>query len=453
MAAELGSYKQAHTSSPPHPGQLQSSGGSSPSQGAGFQSPSYAWRDWVVEAPCHDCYPNHIAPAPHGPSCGGGEPTGRHGPTSPFRAEPGRVPWAKTRPPGARLQPEPQPQAWLQGGAPEGCPGLCNNNGRCTLEASGWHCICQSGWRGAGCHVAMETLCTDGKDNEGDGLSDCMDPDCCLQPSCQNQLYCKGSPDPAEVLSQSPSSLAPQQAARSFYQRIHFLLGPESTHVISGDNPFNKSLVSIIRGQVLTADGTPLIGVNVTFVHYPEHGYTITRKDGMFDLLASGGASLTLSFERAPFLTQYRTVWVPWNVFYVMDTLIMKKVLQEETSIPGSDLNLIYLSSRTVGYKPVLKVTMTQSSIPFNLMKDSCERLLQLLSVGFEYESCLDLILWEKRTSILQGYELDASNMGGWTLDKHHILDLQNDNCLSSAPIHPSIFIRLVRDRVAEAAV
>ncbi len=45
-----------------------------------------------------------------------------------------------------------------------------------------------------------------------------------------------------------------------------------------------------------------------------------------FDLLASGGASLTLSFERAPFLTQYRTVWVPWNVFYVMDTLIMKKV-------------------------------------------------------------------------------------------------------------------------------
>ncbi|KAI3373303.1 hypothetical protein L3Q82_006603 [Scortum barcoo] len=27
-----------------HPGQLQSSGGSSPSQGAGFQSPSYAWR-------------------------------------------------------------------------------------------------------------------------------------------------------------------------------------------------------------------------------------------------------------------------------------------------------------------------------------------------------------------------------------------------------------------------
>lgn len=44
---------------------------------------------------------------------------------------------------------------------------------------------------------------------------------------------------------------------------------------------YRCSLVSIIRGQVLTADGTPLIGVNVTFLHYPEHGHTVTRKDGL----------------------------------------------------------------------------------------------------------------------------------------------------------------------------
>lgn len=48
------------------------------------------------------------------------------------------------------------------------------------------------------------------------------------------------------------------------------------------------------------------------------------------------------------------------------------------------------------------------------------------VSVGYEYESCLDVVLWEKRTAALQGYELDASNMGGWMLDKHHVLDIQN---------------------------
>uniref|UniRef100_A0A672SQP1 Teneurin transmembrane protein 3 n=1 Tax=Sinocyclocheilus grahami TaxID=75366 RepID=A0A672SQP1_SINGR len=385
-----------------------------------------------------------------------------------------------------------------------GCPGLCNSNGRCTLDQNGWHCVCQPGWRGAGCDVAMETLCADGKDNEGDGLVDCMDPDCCLQSSCQTHPFCRGSPDPIDIIGQNQPG-SPQQATQSFYQQISFLIGPESTHVINGDNPFNRSLVSIIRGQVLTADGTPLIGVNVSFVHYPDHGFTITRQDGMYDILANGGASLTLSFERAPFLTQFRTVWIPWNVFYVMDMLVMKKeendipscdlsgfirpsplivatplstffrsspengpiipetqVLQEETAIPGSDLNLMYLSSRAAGYRPVLKVTMTQATIPFNLMKvhlmvavvgrlfqkwfpaepnlsytfiwDKTDAYNQrvyglseaVVSVGFEYESCLDLILWEKRTAILQGYELDASSMGGWTLDKHHILDVQN---------------------------
>ncbi len=45
------------------------------------------------------------------------------------------------------------------------------------------------------------------------------------------------------------------------------------------------------------------------------------------------------------------------------------QVLQEETAIPGSDLNLMYLSSRAAGYRPVLKVIMTQATIPFNLMK------------------------------------------------------------------------------------
>lgn len=33
-----------------------------------------------------------------------------------------------------------------------------------------WHCECQTGWRGPGCSVAMETSCADNKDNEGGEL-------------------------------------------------------------------------------------------------------------------------------------------------------------------------------------------------------------------------------------------------------------------------------------------
>ncbi|KAI3362864.1 hypothetical protein L3Q82_001905 [Scortum barcoo] len=65
--------------------------------------PEFWSRDWVVRGP-----PPRLLPKPH---CTGPSWTFLRvvsllegGPTSPFRAEPGRVPWAKTRPPGARLR-------------------------------------------------------------------------------------------------------------------------------------------------------------------------------------------------------------------------------------------------------------------------------------------------------------------------------------------------------------
>ncbi|KAK6299226.1 hypothetical protein J4Q44_G00307360 [Coregonus suidteri] len=217
----------------------------------------------------------------------------------------------------------------------DGCPDLCNGNGQCTMGEHSWHCECQTGWRGSGCSVAMETSCADNTDNEGDGLTDCMDPDCCIQSPCQNSPLCRGSRDPLQVIQQSPLSLS-QPRVGSFYDRVKMLVGRDSTHIIPGENPFNASLTSLIRGQVLTTDGTPLVGVNVSFINYPHYGYTLTRQDGTFDLLANGGASLTLRFVRAPFITQDLTVWLPWNRFYVMDTLVMKT---EENTIPGCDLS------------------------------------------------------------------------------------------------------------------
>uniref|UniRef100_A0AAQ4QAD9 Teneurin transmembrane protein 2 n=1 Tax=Gasterosteus aculeatus aculeatus TaxID=481459 RepID=A0AAQ4QAD9_GASAC len=381
----------------------------------------------------------------------------------------------------------------------DGCPNLCNGNGQCTMGQQSWHCECQTGWRGSGCSVAMETSCADNKDNEGDGLTDCMDPDCCIQSPCQNSPLCRGSRDPLLVIQQSPTF---QPRVRSFYDRVKMLVGRDSTHVLPGENPFNSSLASLIRGQVLTTDGTPLVGVNVSFVNYPHYGYTLTRQDGMFDLIANGGASLTLRFERAPFLSQERTVWLPWSQFYAMDTLVLKteentipgcdlsgfvrpdplviasplssffsskpgekpiipetQVLHEQIEVPGSSLTLCYLSSRTQGYRSLLKVTMTPAVVSMGLLKvhlmvaveghlfqkwfhaspnlaytyiwDKSDAYGQrvyglseaVVSVGYEYESCASLILWEKRTATLQGYELDPTSLGGWSLDKHHILN------------------------------
>ncbi|XP_038169668.1 teneurin-4 isoform X5 [Arvicola amphibius] len=389
-------------------------------------------------------------------------------------------------------------------GHSEGCPGLCNGNGRCTLDLNGWHCVCQLGWRGAGCDTSMETACGDSKDNDGDGLVDCMDPDCCLQPLCHVNPLCLGSPDPLDIIQETQAPV-PQQNLHSFYDRVKFLVGRDSTHIIPGENPFDGGHACVIRGQVMTSDGTPLVGVNISFINNPLFGYTISRQDGSFDLVTNGGISIILRFERAPFITQEHTLWLPWDRFFVMETIIMRheeneipscdlsnfarpnpvvspspltsfasscaekgpivpeiQALQEEITIAGCKMRLSYLSSRTPGYKSVLRISLTHPTIPFNLMKvhlmvavegrlfrkwfaaapdlsyyfiwDKTDVYNQkvfglseaFVSVGYEYESCPDLILWEKRTAVLQGYEIDASKLGGWSLDKHHALNIQS---------------------------
>ncbi|XP_048461254.1 teneurin-1-like [Rhincodon typus] len=386
----------------------------------------------------------------------------------------------------------------------EGCPGLCNGNGRCTLDQNGWHCVCQGGWSGMGCNVIMELVCDDKRDNDGDGLTDCMDPDCCKQTICYTGQLCQGSPDPLDLIQQSQLPF-PLHPPRRFYDRIKFLVGKDNTHVLPTDGLFDNSRVCVIRGQVVAVDETPLVGVNISFLHHVDYGYTISRQDGSFDLVVVGGISVTLVFERAPFITENRTLWLPWNRFVVVDKVIMKRVeskppfcdfrslatlnpivlpsplttftgscpgrgpaipeiqvVQEEIAIPASFVKLSYLSSSAPGYKSLLRIIMTHAFIPTGLIKVHLMiaiegRLFQKwfparpdlaytftwnktdvygqrvsglteaeVSVGYEYETCPDLILWEKRTTILQGFEKDASNLGGWSLDKHHVLNIQS---------------------------
>ncbi|KAI3361980.1 hypothetical protein L3Q82_012330 [Scortum barcoo] len=118
MAAELGSYKQAHTSlAAAHPGQLQSSGGSSPSQGAGFQIPSYCVEGLGRRGPPATTAATQTTlhrPLMDLPA--GGEPTGRRDPRRHFGLSPAGS--RGQRPGHQALACEPQPQAWLQGGAP-----------------------------------------------------------------------------------------------------------------------------------------------------------------------------------------------------------------------------------------------------------------------------------------------------------------------------------------------
>lgn len=81
---------------------------------------------------------------------------------------------------------------------------------------------------------------------------------------------------------------------------------------------------------------------------------------------------------------------------------------------------------------------MTHLNVPWTFNSVSVQQIYEIfilffsVSVGFEYETCPSLILWEKRTALLQGFELDPSNLGGWSLDKHHVLNVKSGKWVSS---------------------
>lgn len=51
-----------------------------------------------------------------------------------------------------------------------------------------------------------------------------------------------------------------------------------------------------------------------------------------FDLVAIGGISVILLFDRSPFLSEKRTLWLPWNQFIVVEKVIMQRIVADTPS-------------------------------------------------------------------------------------------------------------------------
>ncbi|VDK46754.1 unnamed protein product [Anisakis simplex] len=200
-----------------------------------------------------------------------------------------------------------------------GCPNNCNNNGECKMFNDEWKCGCDSSHFGDDCLLPIEIDCDDGIDNDNDGLVDCEDSECCTERSCASNQMCTTVAQPRDVLLRTLPSVN-----ANFYQQIKFLVQPDSVQRYADERQFNESLVSVIRGRVVSQDGSPLTGVRVAEArHPPLTGFTLSRSEeggGAFDILVNGGRMVTLQFMRKPFDKIERSFYVPWNeIVYVGD--------------------------------------------------------------------------------------------------------------------------------------
>ncbi|VVC40590.1 Hypothetical protein CINCED_3A025864 [Cinara cedri] len=293
----------------------------------------------------------------------------------------------------------------------EGCPNSCSAHGQCRVNGDNvWQCKCSDGWDGLDCNTQLERDCSDSADNDKDGLMDCEDPECCLNPICRNSQHCVSSPKPIDILLRKQ----PPAITASFFERTKFLIEEGSLQNYVRPDTFNESRSAVIRGRVVTSTGMGLMGVRVSTNIAPE-GFTLTREDGWFDLLVNGGGAVTLQFGRSPFKAQTQIVNVPWNEIVIIETIIMSltedkgvqlsgqackahdydlmkpvvlaswkhgfqgswsdksavlaesQVVQESFQIPGTGLNLVYHSSRSAGYLSTIQLQLTPDTVPSTL--------------------------------------------------------------------------------------
>ncbi|XP_044748405.1 teneurin-a isoform X3 [Coccinella septempunctata] len=160
-------------------------------------------------------------------------------------------------------------------------------------------------------------------------------------------------------------------------------------------------------------------------------------------------------FVLSPIIT---STWMPEVVGGVPGRSVIfaeTQIVQESIPIPGSDLHLMYQSSQASGYLSSIYMKLTGSSIPETLthvhVRVEVEGSLHVktyeadpnlihtfawnkrnvykqkvygivlakVSVGYEHSTCPDLV-WETQTASLKGFDVDISDIGGWSLDIHH---------------------------------
>jgi hypothetical protein len=81
--------------------------------------------------------------------------------------------------------------------------------------------------------------------------------------------------------------------------------------------------VAVLRGRVLDTTGAAVSGVTINILGHSEFGQTLSRPDGMFDLVVNGGGPLTVHYQKSGFPAAQRQVDVRWQDFTIVPDVML----------------------------------------------------------------------------------------------------------------------------------
>jgi len=129
------------------------------------------------------------------------------------------------------------------------------------------------------------------------------------------------------ILPPDPATVAPELDPNKFYsiaERNEFLYtgtNPIQTGVAEGT--IDEKRVVILRGKVMDNDNQPLSGVTITINNHPEFGQTLSRADGMFDMVVNGGSILAITYKKDNYLVTQRTIKTGWKEYKYADDMVL----------------------------------------------------------------------------------------------------------------------------------
>jgi len=116
-----------------------------------------------------------------------------------------------------------------------------------------------------------------------------------------------------------------QTVVTSVADSVAFLYADGQNPVQTGVDAtqLDASRAVVLRGLVTNRGRIPLASVRILVEGHPEFGETLSRTDGMFDMVANGGETLTVRYERPGFLTVQRQVRTAWQGFAFLPDVVM----------------------------------------------------------------------------------------------------------------------------------
>jgi len=127
-----------------------------------------------------------------------------------------------------------------------------------------------------------------------------------------------------------------------------------SSFLYEGDNPIQIGVdvagidelsAAVVRGKVINIDGIPMKDVNISIKDHSGYGYTLTREDGMFDMVINGGGWLTVRYEKSGYFPVQRKENANRLSFNWVTDVVMTSIDLEVTTIDLSQSQLMQVAT------------------------------------------------------------------------------------------------------------